>query len=118
MRYVKTVYLKHQVRPAQYFYSLHLIPFRKVSSKRINIEGTIYNFWSFPPVKKRDYLAAFPLEKVDHFIVFEYVYPNQYLQLQPNKIYELTDFKMQTRKIDYPFDDWLPKKEGTKHEHN
>lgn len=107
MRYVKTVHLKYQVRPAQYFYSLHLVPFRKVSSRRINIEGTVYNFWSFPPVKKRDYLAAFPLEKVDHFIVFEYVYPDQYLQLSTSKVYKLTDFKMETRKIDYPSNDLL-----------
>lgn len=112
MRYVKTVHLNEHIRPAQYCYSFHLIPFRKLPSKRINIEGTVYNFWSFPPVKKRDYLAAFLLEKIDHFIVFEYIYPNQYSLLSTSKVYKLTDFKMETRKIDYPFDDWLLKKEG------
>ncbi|OEG16187.1 hypothetical protein BCR25_18510 [Enterococcus termitis] len=118
MRYVKTVHLKHQVRPAQYFYSLHLVPFRKVSSRRINIEETVYNFWSFPPVRKRDYLAAFPLERIDHFIVFEYLEARQYLQLRTDKIYRLKDFKMQPRKIDYPFDDWVLKKKEKRHEHN
>jgi DNA modification methylase len=86
MRYVKTVRLKHQMRPAQYFYSLHLVPFRRVTSNRINIEGIIYNLWSFPPIKKRDYLAAFPLEKIDHFILLEYTDPVQYLSLSSKKV--------------------------------
>jgi hypothetical protein len=118
MRYVKTVHLKHQVRPAQYFYSLHLVPFRKVSSKRINIEGTIYNFWSFPPIKKRDYVAAFPLEKIDHFLIFEYIYPKQYLQLRTDKIYKVSDFRMEPKKIEYIYDDWQPKTKEDKDEHN
>ncbi|OTN90304.1 hypothetical protein A5819_002804 [Enterococcus sp. 7E2_DIV0204] len=106
MRYVKTVHLKDHIRPAQYFYSLHLVPFRKVSSKRINIEGTVYNFWSFPKIKKRDYLIAFPLKKIDHFIVFEYVDPYQYLTLSSKKVYQKTDFKMQKKKVEYIYDDW------------
>ena len=106
MRYVKTVYLNQHIRPAQYFYSLHLVPFRKISSKRLNIEDTIYNMWSFPKIKKRDYLAAFPLEKIDHFLVFEYTDQYQYLSLSSKKIYQKTDFKMKTRQVEYLFDDW------------
>ncbi|EOL45839.1 hypothetical protein I580_01937 [Enterococcus caccae ATCC BAA-1240] len=106
MRYVKTVYLNEYIRPAQYFYSLHLVPFRKVSSKRVNIEGTVYNFWSIPKIKKRDYLLAFPLEKIDHFIVLEYTDPYQYLTLPTNKVYKRTDFKMKKRRVEYIYDDW------------
>ncbi|MGM0216927.1 hypothetical protein [Enterococcus sp. AZ126] len=105
MRYVKTVHLKEHIRPAQYFYSLNLVPFRKVSSKRLNIEGTIYNLWAFPKIKKRDYLLAFPLEKIDHFIVLEYTDQQQYLTLPTNKVYKRTDFKMKTRQVEYLFDD-------------
>ena len=106
MRYVKTVHLKEHLRPAQYFYSLQLVPFHKVSSKRLYIEGTIYNLWSFPKIKKKDYLAAFPLEKIDHFLVLEYTDPYQYLTLSSKKNYKLTDFKMETRRVEYIFDQW------------
>lgn len=94
MRFIKRVELNSPTRPAQFFYSLKLIPFRRLISKRIDIEGTVYNFWLFPSKNKRKYIAAFPVENVNHFLVFEYREISQcYLSTQ--KEYKLSDFDME-----------------------
>lgn len=91
MKFIKRVDFEQSIMPAHFFYERQLLPFRRLSSTRINIEGSYYNFWRFTTKHlDRYFIAAFPVENVNHLLLFETT--KNYNYVRHSREYKLKEF--------------------------
>ena len=91
MRFLKREDFGECIRPAQFCMQHRLKGFRRYTAGTIVIDEIEYSWWAY---FSEQYCLAFPVEEINHVLLFEMDYKQSLPLTTPysNKHYKLTDF--------------------------